>query len=718
MKKVLLSVVAICSAIAGIAQTPNNQHRCAADHYLNEALNADPVLKAQHDSYMESVRMYLASNPDLGQKSGQSEPKIIPVVFHVIHDGSTANISDAQILDQLDIMNEDFRRLNADAANTPAYFNGLAADVNIEFRLANLDPDGNCTDGITRTQSPRTRSASNQNGVKDVIGWNCRHYLNVWIVNDIGLDIPQGGMVLGYAQFPLGGLCRTDGIVVRSDYIGSIGTATGKAGRTCTHEIGHYLGLRHIWGDAECGSDGILDTPVHKEANFGCFTYPKINDCGGADTVHGEMFMNYMDYSNDDCMNMFSKGQSDVMNLVTSTQPIGQDSIVNGPRFDLINEENMTRTGALNNPRLTCAPKAAFFGNRQMICEGAQVQYTDNSYNGNVSSRVWTFEGGNNTTSTQENPTITYANPGRYDVSLEVTNPQGTSTATSNDYVIVSSNTPDDVNFWYVESFESEEYFNNKWIVFNDDNEVNKWQRANVARDQFFSAYVNNIGNVPGAVEELISPSYDISNLAGTAILSYWFAGATRTNEPTDELRIFTSTNCGQSWQSIGQATLTGPELVNNGLVTSPFVPASTNNWTNVTVNLPSNVQNEDNVRIKFEFTAGANGNNFYLDQINISNLTSVNEGLAAQHNLTIYPNPTGSDGLVNVGFFTPQATQGKLEVIDVFGRIVGEVYNGNIAAGKNKIEVPRTMFTAKGVYFVRLSLGDKQITEKLLVTQ
>ena len=221
----------------------------------------------------------------------------IPVVVHVVYNTSTENISDAQVQSQIDVLNEDFRRTNSDADNTWSQ----AADTEIEFCLASVDPNGNATNGITRTSTSVTAFSTNDNmkfnssGGKDA--WPAADYLNMW-----SCDISGG--ILGYAQFP-GGDPATDGVVMDYQYFGTIGTATAPfdLGRTATHEVGHWLNLRHIWGDGGCGVDDFVsDTPTSDAANYGCAT-------GHVSCSSTDMVQNYMDYSDDACMNLYTAGQ-------------------------------------------------------------------------------------------------------------------------------------------------------------------------------------------------------------------------------------------------------------------------------------------------------------------------------------------------------------------------------------------------------------------------
>lgn len=236
----------------------------------------------------------------------------IPVVVHVIYNSTTSNISDAQILSQITVLNQDFRKTNPDASLTPSIF--TAADPNIEFCLATVDPSGNATTGITRTSSTVASFSTNDamkytsSGGKDA--WDRSKYLNLWVCT-------LSGGILGYAQFP-GGTAATDGVVIDYRYFGTTGTATApfNKGRTATHEVGHWLNLRHIWGDANCGSDLVTDTPTHNTANYGCPAYPHNSTCTGTPV---EMTMNYMDYTDDACMYMFSAGQVTRMQALFAT---------------------------------------------------------------------------------------------------------------------------------------------------------------------------------------------------------------------------------------------------------------------------------------------------------------------------------------------------------------------------------------------------------------
>lgn len=246
----------------------------------------------------------------------------IPVVFHIVHNGdalgANENISDALIQAQLDQLNQDFALTNSDANLIPDIFLPVAANTEIQFCFAQRKPDGTATNGINRINGGQASWTSSQinSSLKPNTIWNRNQYLNIWSVVFGG----SSSGLLGYAQFP-GGSANTDGIVVLYSSIGSVATPNPQGGnyargRTATHEVGHWLNLRHIWGDSNCGSDLVSDTPVHNASNGGCPTHPHLSTCSGSPV---EMTMNYMDYTFDACMYMFTAGQKVRMQAVLAT---------------------------------------------------------------------------------------------------------------------------------------------------------------------------------------------------------------------------------------------------------------------------------------------------------------------------------------------------------------------------------------------------------------
>lgn len=278
-------------------ETPVAGNRCASDEVLQQQLMADPGLAVKMQAIEELTARYVKNPGNYFISNGNV---VIPVVVNVLYKTAAQNISLAQIQSQIDVLNADFSALNADYNNTPSYFQPVrSGDLKIRFVL-----DQVIRKSTTKT-SWRTDDAmkkSNKGGINPTSPSN---KLNLWVCN-------LSGGILGYAQFP-GGNPATDGVVCDDNATGNTGTAAAPygLGRTATHEIGHWLNLRHIWGDATCGNDLVSDTPLHQTSNGGCPAFPKYGSCSATIPMQT---MNYMDYTYDACMYMFTVGQGSRMN--------------------------------------------------------------------------------------------------------------------------------------------------------------------------------------------------------------------------------------------------------------------------------------------------------------------------------------------------------------------------------------------------------------------
>jgi hypothetical protein len=278
--------------------------QCATMEVLQAQLAADPSL-AQRIATVETQTRSFQANKASNANRVTAGLVTIPVVVHVVYNTAAQNVSQAQIDAQIKVLNEDFAKTNTDVSNTPSVF--TAAATNVRFVLAKRDPSGNATTGVVR-RSTKTRSFSSNDFVKYTSkggsdAWPASQYLNLWLCN-----LGQG--LLGYAQFP-GGAAATDGVVCLYSSVPG-GTASNyNKGRTATHEVGHWLNLRHIWGDATCGNDLVSDTPTQQTSNGGCPAFPHVT-CDN----QGDMSMNYMDYTYDACMYMFTAGQSSRMDAL------------------------------------------------------------------------------------------------------------------------------------------------------------------------------------------------------------------------------------------------------------------------------------------------------------------------------------------------------------------------------------------------------------------
>ncbi len=307
------------------------QRTCHTNEKMNEILNSDPAKRAHYEEIKSFIRNTNSDN--LFRTNGTQSTNVvitIPVVFHILYKNTAQNISDAQILSQLDVLNKDYRKLNTDFNTVvPAVFQGISADMEIVFCKATKTPAGATTTGIVR------KSIASSAAFGDIYytstgdpGWDPTKYLNIWV----GILDGDDNGVLGWAYLPDQAGQPWDGFVCDYRSFGTTGTAAApyNKGRTCTHEIGHYLGLDHPWGEDEsvcntpANSDGVADTPATNNPYYGCSTFPaNANACTA--TTNGSLFMNYMDYADDACMAMFTNGQKTIV-----------QNTMSGPRASLL----------------------------------------------------------------------------------------------------------------------------------------------------------------------------------------------------------------------------------------------------------------------------------------------------------------------------------------------------------------------------------------------
>lgn len=273
-----------------------SQRSCAANDVLEEQMKQDPSLKQRMDEIEAFTRRYV-ENPTLNRNSSTIT---IPVVVNVLYKTNSENISAAQINSQITALNDDYSAHNSDYNNTPSVFQSVrSGDIGVSFVLSSV------VRKATNKKSWQANDAMKKSQQGGIDPTDPAHKLNIWVCT-------LSGGLLGYAQFP-GGNLATDGVVILNTGFGTTGTAAAPfdKGRTATHEIGHWMNLRHIWGDTNCGNDFVDDTPIHTTYNFGCPSFPDNSNCGG--TTHPMMTMNYMDYTDDGCMFMFTQGQKSRM---------------------------------------------------------------------------------------------------------------------------------------------------------------------------------------------------------------------------------------------------------------------------------------------------------------------------------------------------------------------------------------------------------------------
>ena len=285
----------------------NAQERCSTTAHTQKLMDINPEYAKARAKVNSQTEQWIKDHPNHNEKTIIT----IPVVVHVVWNTTAENIPDSRVLEQIEILNNDYRRTNIDAINTPNVWQGIAADCEIEFCLATADPNGNPTTGIDRVQTTETSFGMSGDPVMSAASgganpWDQDNYLNIWVC-----DLGSG--LLGYASPPSGWPNPNDGVVIGYKYFGLSGSNGGayRYGRTATHEVGHWLNLDHVWGGGwgSCGDDNVSDTPTQEQENYSCPGYPHNPNSCSTTNPDGDMFMNYMDYTNDACMNLFTNGQ-------------------------------------------------------------------------------------------------------------------------------------------------------------------------------------------------------------------------------------------------------------------------------------------------------------------------------------------------------------------------------------------------------------------------
>jgi PKD repeat protein len=620
---------------------------------------------------------------------------IIPVVFHILHQNGQENISDEQIKDALKCLNNDFRKLNADTINTVAAFKSIASDSRIEFRLALKDPKGNCTNGIDRIFTPLTDVPTIKDNCK-INSWNRNNYLNIWVVRSFKENIA------GYATFPSSS-ANTDGIVILSEFMGSIGSSYPNRSHTLSHEAGHYLSLFHIWGNGTVGTscngtDYVSDTPISRG-------YSSCNLSGNFCTGALENVQNIMDYSY--CYTMFTKGQSFRMRSVL-------DPII-GSRRNLSSTVNLTTNTGVSSPGLLCFAdfKALFSSSTNTICSGYNLNFSDLSWNG-ITNWDWSFPGGTPSFSNLQSPIVKYNSVGTYDVSLTVSNASGSKSVSKIGYVRVntSSGTYSDASF--SESFEAEDFPNTEWIINNKLPGGNSWVLTSDAASTGFRSFrINNSISDDTFLDELIAPSVDMTKIAGAnPVLTFKVAHAQKATSGSgslDKLQVDLSTNCGQNWTS--RRILSGSSLSTAGVNSNWTIPSATE-WVTHSINLAS-YSKITNLYFKFLFTSNG-GNALYLDDINISGTLGLNELSNSNINFNLYPNPSENIAYISFNLFSKNNVQ--VRVIDLLGQEILLVFDGNLSQGQHTLSLLDNQRLVPGIYFICLSVGNDKSIKKLVI--
>jgi PKD repeat protein len=718
MKKTILSALGVVAFAAfAISQTTPTGNWCASDQIIQKQMDADPNFQSVlHNSMMNAAQSRT-------EEGGSRAVITVPVVFHIIHDNGVGNISDEQIYDALAELNIDYNRWNPDTTNTRndslAPFAPQAAGMDIEFKLAKIDPNNQCTNGIVRVNAPHLTYDAGEDCKQTSLGgsdqWTKSKYFNIWVVNSIDND-GGAGITLGYAYLPYGGGGGDGyGILIRQDWLGTIGTAAGGDGATLTHEMGHSLGLSHpfnaaSWGGStgchtnDCSSNGdyCCDTPPQDVANFSCnASWNSCNEIPSGDTYGFDAYdqiENYMSYNS--CQNMFSKDQVNIMDFNFSDISFLSSMITSG---------NLVATG-VNTPDVLCT--AEFSANQTSVCAGQSVTFTDASFNF-VNGWTWTFVGGTPSTSALADPVVVYDTPGMYEVILTATDGSNSDTETKSSYIRVL---PTASSLPFIESFEPYTTLTN----------IDQWEIYNPAGNGFSlhtgtghtgskCAKLTNFGESENNSDELISSPIDLSVISSEVTMSFRYSYRKRYTANDEWLKVFISADCGDAWAQ--RKTIHGPQL-SSIAQNSAWTPTSQADWVTVHMLNVTSAYWTDNYRVKFEFESDG-GNNFYLDDINIYSGAPSDELVVGVNDIqfdidafSVYPNPTENE--LNVRFSLKNAENAQLTVQDVSGKIV-QMSNVHSAEGANLVMMNTSEF-AGGMYFLKIQVGGTQKTIQFVV--
>ncbi len=712
-KLLLAGLAAICSLSFSAQHTidPTNCREgedfeyCRTHIRMNELKQNPAFLKIQaaDQAIMKQRELQIRSE----KSQGKGQVYTIPLVFHVLHMNGPENSSMEQIQSAVDILNRDFRLQNTDANTVQPTFQGMPADIEIEFALATIAPNGQCFNGVTRTYSPLTFDGSSgqaqlnaiKNGNDVYQGeWPGDEYLNIFVVDDAG----GAG---GYTYLPSNWLGNSmgNGIWIRNAQMGGVGTSISS--RSLTHEVGHWLNLSHTWGPnnnpgnaSSCTDDDDVDDTPRCIGTTSCLY--ALNSCSNdandgywsSDVV--DNVENYMDYSG--CSKMFTDGQRIRMRAAITSSV--------GGRNNIWQTSNLNAVGANGNAALC---KSEFTADHMVICAGDSVIFTDESYH-NVSGWDWTFTGGSPSVSTSQNETVIYSTPGTYSVTLAVTDGTNSVSETKTNYITVLPSTGD--NTPIVEGFEWITFPGTDWFVENWDNANTFEITSSAGATGVKSLKLDNYNNDEGQVDAFISNTYNLSGLSGV-VLTFKYAFAMRNPSNVDAMQVKVSNTCGATWSV--RKNISSAQIETASMTNAPYTP-SADDWEEVTITNISASYLVENFRFMIEFTAGG-GNNLYIDDINIydPNQVSVEEnGIFNQ--LSVFPNP--SDDITTVLFeLKDQPESGEIVLFDMLGKQVYRIEGNQMNIGINRFEIPVGTLS-KGIYELRIVCNKQSVSNKLIV--
>lgn len=718
--KNLLSKLALGLSLIGSLTAVSQERRlqpCDTYNAMEVYFKENPEAKIKFDQTQNLIDDYSNAINQTQAKTSSVPQFTIPVVFHILHTGGGENVSDAVINNALAQVNRDYARAGADTASIAAPFRAIYHDINIKFVLAKKDPNGNCTTGINHIYDTRTVWDRNQPNANSIlfngITWTSPtlKYLNIIIVKDIVAGSGQQGTVVGYTFLPGTWPINApqDAIVYNYGYL------NGLDARSLSHEIGHWLNLIHTFGNTNnpgvtCGDDAVTDTPPTKGDFSTCPGSLSGNTCSGSGGLTN--VENIMNYSS--CPKNFTDGQASRMTTLLNNPA----NIVG--RYALWQTANLVGTDV--NGTQPCAPKAEFasqFGT-YTVCSGSSLSMRDFSFNGTISNYNWSTNsaGAIIASPNASNTNITFNTVGTVNVSLTVSNSSGSSTKMRQ--VFVRNGAPGITSPTF-ESFEVDTVPQG-WLVTNPNNNSSRWVQTDLAAyDGIHSFYIDGLNAGANQTDILETPVIDIaSNTNKAFLIAVAYAQSSATY--TDQLFIDGSNDCGGTWKNI--ATLSAAQMRTNsgGITSMAWFPQFTSDWKIYDIGAypvwTSDFISAPSAKIRFRFleSAPGNGNNIFIDAINLFNASSgvgINE-LTKLHKFSVYPNPTNAE--TNVRFNMSDEASVKLSVNDILGKPVETLVQSNLKSGEHNFTINKNNTLSKGIYFVNLEVNGARMTQKLVI--